>query len=180
MPPSYSHRMNELEQFWAAKLAEAAENARASGRHDVADYLALRAANDALRRTAVTWLFDSLIEIAAEASRGSLAVSIEREDPHAFSLRGANLTGSLIRLRQGVRCMSIEAGWTRTPADGFLRGGALAIARLDHFGIARANEELMLMANGGSPFWAVSDDLKAAGRFDTARLRMHFRIFRGS
>ena len=55
---------------------------------------------------------------------------MENENPHNFRLRGANLVGSLLRVRQGVRCLTVEAGWTRTPNDGFMRGGALAIARI--------------------------------------------------
>ena len=116
--------MNELDEIWAQKLAEAAENARVSGRHDVADYLALKAANDTIRRTAVGWLFDTAVQIAAEANRNLSGIAIEREDPYNFSLRGANIVGSMLRVRQGVRCMTIEAGWTRTPADGFMCGGA--------------------------------------------------------
>jgi hypothetical protein len=56
--------MNELDEAWAEMLAGAIENAKASGRGDVADFLALKRSNDAIRQTAVDWLFNSFIEIA--------------------------------------------------------------------------------------------------------------------
>src|SRR5436305_2498739 len=108
--------MNELDEIWSQMLADAEARARASGRHDVADYLALKASNDQIRERSIRWLFDSIIEFAAHANRREQAIAIEREDPHNFSFRGANLVGSLLRIRQGVRCLTLEAGWTRTPA----------------------------------------------------------------
>src|SRR5215470_2131826 len=111
-------------------LAESSANARAAGRHAVADYIALKASNDQIRERGVRWLFDSLIELAAIANRQNIAVTIEREDPHSFHHLGANMVGSLIRFRHGVRCLTLQAGWTRTPRDGFMRGQALAAARI--------------------------------------------------
>ena len=70
--------MNELDEAWSQMLAGAIENARASGRGDIADFLALKQSNDALRQTAVDWLFNSFIEIAAEANRRNSLVVIER------------------------------------------------------------------------------------------------------
>ena len=169
--------MNELDEIWAQKLAEAAENARVSGRHDVADYLALKAANDAIRRTAVGWLFDTAVLIAAEANRTHSGIAIEREDPHNFSVRGANLVGSMLRVRKGVRCMTIEAGWTRTPADGFMRGGALAIARIVHFGMPKANSEFALVRNEDAPSWVTADDDRKPEVLHSDGLLAHFRIF---
>ena len=172
--------MHELDEIWAQKLAEAAENARVAGRHDVADYLALKAANDAIRRTAVAWLFDSLVQIAGEANRASAGIEIEREDPHSFSLRGANLVGSLFRVREGVRCLTLEAGWPRTPSDGFMRGGALAIARIVHFGMPKAGAELSLVKREDKPAWVVNVEGVASREFDSATLLEHFRIFHGN
>jgi hypothetical protein len=39
--------MNELDQFWSEKLSTAIGQARETGRADLADYLELKAANDA-------------------------------------------------------------------------------------------------------------------------------------
>ena len=79
--------MNELDEAWSLMLAGAIQNANASGRGDVADYLALKQSNDLIRQTSVDWLFGSFIELAAEANRQNSAISIEREDPHEFSFQ---------------------------------------------------------------------------------------------
>src|SRR5258708_38181062 len=106
--------MTELDEVWNRMLGDAAASARAQGRHDVAEYLSLKAANDAIRTTGVQWLFDSVLEIAGEVNRGNVSISIERVEPFSFSHRGANLVGSQLRLLLGVRCLTVEAGWTRT------------------------------------------------------------------
>ncbi len=172
--------MNELDEMWSKMLSQALENAKASGRHDVAEYLNLKAANDAIRQASVRWLFDTLLEIAGDANRTNLTVSIEREDTHNFAYRGANLVGSLIRFRHGVRCLTVEAGWTRTPADGFMRGGALAFARLTHMGMPKANAELWLIRSEESPIWQVMLEEKGVQIFRSESLRDHFRILTGS
>ena len=172
--------MNELDEMWTQMLSLALENAKESGRHDVADYLNLKAANDAIRQASVQWLFDTLIEIAGDANRTNTSISIERDDTHNFSYRGANLVGSLIRFRQGVRCLTVEAGWTRTPKDGFMRGGALAFARLTHLGMPKANAEISLIRSEGSPVWQVMLGEKGVRIFRSESLREHFRVFTGS
>lgn len=171
--------MSELDEIWARKLAEATENARLAGRRDVADYLALRAANDAVRTTGVGWLFETLICVAAEIGRDINGILIEREEPHNFALRGANMVGSLMRLRRGVRCMTLEAGWTRTPSDGFMRGGALAAGRIAHFGMPGSSAELALIIREDSPIWMTVREDKPVSRFETAGLREHFLLFYG-
>jgi hypothetical protein len=164
--------MNELDEAWSQMLAGAMENARASGRGDVADFLALKQSNDALRQTAVDWLFNSFIEIAAEANRRNALVLIEREEPHEFTFNNATMAGSLLRVRLGVRSLTVEAGWTRLPAHGFMRGGALAAARIRHFGIPEADDELILVRGEESPAWTDSN----GGRFDSQKLFEHFRL----
>lgn len=170
--------MNELDEIWSKMIEEATANARVSGRTEVADYLTLKASNDAIRTAAVKWLFDSLIELASHANRNNSAVTIEREDPHSFSHRGSNMVGSLLRVRQGVRCLTLEAGWTRTPSDGFMRGGALAFAKITHFGDSRSNRELMLINADDRPHWFETDK-KTRVSFTSDELARHFGIFTG-
>lgn len=160
-------------------LAEAGENAKASGRHSVAEYLELKATNDQIRERSVRWLFDSIIEIAAKANRRNPTIEIEREEPHNFTFRGANMVGGLLRVRHGVRCLTLEAGWTRTPGDGFMRGGALAFARIRHFGISNTNADLWLMSTGELPKWLVVIDENPSETVDSAALQRHFQIFLG-
>lgn len=169
--------VNELDEIWAQKLSEARLKAQASGRGDVAEYLALRETNDMIRQTSVKWLFDSLLEIAAEANRNGANVQIETESAHRFQFGNAHLGGSLLRVRQGVRCLSIEAGWTRTPADGFMRGGALAVARITHFGISKHNAELFLLQSDETPNWFAIDKNGKRDLFDARNLQQHFQVF---
>lgn len=171
--------MNELEQVWSQKLSEARHKAEAAGRADVADYLNLRATNDMIRQTSVRWLFESLVEITADANRSGASVRVETENQHRFQYGNSSLVGSLARLSQGVRCLTVEAGWTRTPADGFMRGGALAVARLSHFGISRHNAELALILEENSPSWFAVDKNGERERFDSKNLNRHFQIFTG-
>ena len=168
--------MTELDEIWSKMLAEALANAKATGRQDVADYLTLKATNDAIRQTGVRWLFDSLIEIAGHANRNSSSISIEKQDPHNFAYRGSNMVGSLVRLRHGVRCLTVEAGWTRTPSDGFMRGGALAFAKITHLGMSKSNAELSLTLSNDLPVWNAIQEEKAAGLYKSENLQAHFRI----
>ena len=167
--------VNELDDLWARMLDDAAAKARISGRSDVADYLALRQTNDAIRRIGITWLFDSLIAIAAEANRHNAAITIEREEPHEFSFRNARMVGCLVRVRFGVRSLTVDAGWTRTPAHGFMRGGALAAARLVHFGMPKSGAELLLIKTNDGPAW----QYETGQHFGTGNLREHFAVLVG-
>lgn len=171
--------MNDHEREWSQMISAAIANAKNAGRSDIADYLTLRAANDTIRIAGIQWLFENLIGIAAEANRINAAVAIERVDPHSFDLRGARLTGSMLQIRLGVRCLTVEAGWTRSPADGFMRGGALAVAKLTHYGIPRSNVELLLIKGDGTPLWRQVADGKATLDFELEGLARHFTIFIG-
>ncbi|MGI8493966.1 MAG: hypothetical protein ACR2L1_01470, partial [Pyrinomonadaceae bacterium] len=83
--------------------------------------------------------------------------------------------------RSGVRSLTVETGWTRTPSDGFMRGGSLAHARISHFGMSKANAELLLIRqNGDLPYWflpgATGGDRKPVS---SEHLREHFKILTG-
>jgi hypothetical protein len=171
--------MIELDEVWTQMLGEAIEKARASGQGDVAEYLALKANNDAIRAASVKWLLDSMLEIASLANRTGASVTIENENPHRFAMKNANLVGSLLNLRQGVRCLTVEAGWTRTPADGFMRGGALACAKISHFGISRYNAELLLLKSNDFASWFSVDENGKKDSFDSRHLNRHFQVFLG-
>ena len=171
--------MGDPDQMWSQMLAEAMAAARASGRHDVADYIDLKARNDALRQAGLRWLFEVLIGIAGEATRKFATVTIDREEPHNFNHRGANLSGSLLRFRHGVRCLTVEAGWTRTPTDGFMRGGALAVAKLSHFGLPNTNAELHLKPSEAGPGWQAISLEKPSEPADDTFLRRQFDLFLG-
>ncbi len=169
--------MNELDEVWANMIDEAIVRARITGRGDVAEYLALKASNDTIRSKSIKWLFDSMLEIASNANRNNANITIENENPHRFAVGNATMVGSLLRFRQGVRCLTIEAGWTRTPADGFMRGGALAAGRISHFGISRANADFLLLLTEDLPQWFVVDKDSQKTLFSLDHLQQHFRFF---
>ena len=160
-------------------MKRAIEGARASGRHDVAEYLTLKATNDLIRTTSVKWLFDSMLEIAARHNRIISNVHVENENPHNFAFGKANMVGLLLRLRLGLRCLTLEAGWTRTPKDGFMSGGALAVAQITHFGIREANSSLILLREDGLPQWFSVDRTDKKSVFDSRHLQKHFQVFKG-
>jgi hypothetical protein len=168
--------MDELDEFWSHELAKAFENAKNSGRDDVADYLELKARNDALREAGVRWLNESLVSIALENGAAG-KIEIVRDAPHRFEFRKATMAGTRLKLIQGVRCLTVEAGWTRTPSDGFMRGGALAAARITHFGMPKSGAELGLYATEGVPHWISYIDEKNAAEFTLDDVRDHFNTF---
>lgn len=170
--------MNELDEIWRRMIEEAVLKAKSSGNSDVAEYLTLKATNDAIRSEGCKWLFDSLLELSEEASRQGIRLEIENENPHRFSIGFSTMVGSLLRFRRGVRALTIETGWTRTPADGFMRGNSLAHARISHFGMSKANAELALVRqNGDLPHWFVIGANGDRKLFSSDDLREHFEIF---
>ncbi len=172
-----SKLMDELDEFWSQELAKALENAKNSGRADVADYLELKKHNDVLRETGVRWLNESLAAIAIENSGAAGKIEIVRDVPHRFTFRKATMAGTRLKLIQGVRCLTVEAGWTRTPSDGFMRGGALAAARFTHFGMPKSGAELGLYVTDGVPRWISYIDEKNAAEFTLEHVRIHFNTF---
>jgi len=150
--------VTELDQFWTDEITQALEKARAAGRHDIADYLSLRASNDFLRSAAVKWLMKSFIDLGDEFRRRGREISLKTDTKHTFSVGHSTMAGSKLSFNCGVRSLTIEAGWTRTPEHGFIRGGGLACARISHFGFAKANKELLLVKVKEHPLWVVQED----------------------
>ncbi|MGB9180666.1 MAG: hypothetical protein WCB68_15655 [Pyrinomonadaceae bacterium] len=173
--------MSELDEAWALALAEAERRARATGRGDVAEYLALRASNDQARTTATQWLFATFTALAGEANRAGASVSITKEDAHRFRVGHATMVGTLLTFRSGVRALLIEAGWPRTPRDGFVRGGGLACANIKHLGMRAADEELLLVRSPqtGAPQWTALEKTGARTELLEARIRRHLTRFLG-
>lgn len=162
--------MTELDHIWSKMLIEAGEKASETGRRHVAEYLRLKATNDAIRTAGVGWLFDAVVEIATREMRGRPQMSVEREAPHSFKHGNSTMVGGLVRVSHGVRCLTVEAGWARTPSDGIMQKGALAIGRILHFGIRKQDAELRFVHSGSLPQW-----LDPTGRpLDASSLEAHF------
>ncbi len=146
--------MSELDEAWALGLAEAEQRARATGRNDIAEYLALRNSNDLIRQVARDWLLGIFTFAAGEANRTGGAISISRGDAHRFKVGNAQMVGNSVTLVCGVRQLVVDVGWPRTPRDGFIQGGGLARGNIRHVGIPAASEELRLVLNAkGHPSW---------------------------
>jgi len=170
-------KLSELEAEWARRLAEAEERARTSGQSDVADYLALRTLNDMARNTGVEWLLATFTAQAGEANRAGGAIVLTHTDAHRFRVGNSTMVGRRLALSAGVRVLTVEAGWPRTPGDGIVRGGGLATARISHFGDSRAGVELLLAqsAGVGAPRWLVLDATHAqpSAPLEESHMRQH-------
>lgn len=169
--------VSELEEAWAVALAEAEARARTAGRADLAEYLALRTSNDLLRRTGIEWINSTFEILAGEANRRGAGIQTARDNQHRFRVGNSTMVGSLLTLSSGVRKLSVEAGWPRTPKDGFVRGGGLACANVRHLGIKPASEALLLVLSPkGAPEWVVLDKRRRQAEVHQAKLRKHIDI----
>ena len=173
--------MNELDEVWEKMMQDAMLNAQTSGRTDIVEYLALKSANDSIRSTGCRWLFESFIELSDEANRRGIKLDIENENPHRFSVGHSTMVGALLQIKYGLRNLTIEAGWTRTPQDGFIRGGGLACARISHFGMSKFNAELLLVNHQqNAPNWFILFDEGGRKPVSSNSLRDHFNLFLGA
>ena len=145
--------MSDLDTFWSQMIDNAIENANADGREHVADFLRLRAKNDAIRHAGANWLLEAFITTGMTPELISRGLTVERTDSHQFKHGNSSLVGSQLRFQLGVRCLSVEVGWTRTPSDGIMRGGALAFAHVSHFGMISENEHFALILEEPRPRW---------------------------
>ena len=169
--------MSELDEAWAMALAEAELRARQSGRQDLADYISLKNSNDLLRRAGVDWLISSLLVLAGEANRAGSSIQIARQEGHRFKVGASTMVGHQLVLTNGVRRLSVEAGWPRTPRDGIVRGRGLACGLIRHLGIRKADQELLLSwSNKGAPSWDVRSEFGETTSLHEADLKRHLRI----
>jgi hypothetical protein len=90
------------------------------------------------------------------------------------------MVGTRLTFRYGVRQLLVAAGWPRTPRDGFVRGGGLACAQVQHFGMSKANLELLLVRNARQvPQWFIVDEDGSRLFFPEAGARWHVGKFLG-
>lgn len=168
--------MTERDELWDDLPAEMIDFAQAASRHDLADFIALKASNDEIRQRAVEWLLGIFTEIAGQLNRRNVPVEIERHEPHSFAAFKANMVGIKAIFRHGLRCLTIEAGWTRLPSDGFMRGGALAVAQIRHFGLKRHSMDLAVLKIDDQPRWHEIDSDNVAHSIEIADLARHLAI----
>ena len=169
--------MNETNEIWQNDLNQVIRQAENEGRADAAAYFSLKSTNDKIRTSSVEWLFETVLEIVSAFNEHGANIKIEQKDDYQFKGEKSLLTGSLLKLQRGVRCLTFEAGWTRNPNDGFMRGGALVFAGISHFGFNKENEELVLLKFEDQPQWFSVDGETNRISFDVRRLRRHFEVF---
>jgi len=170
-------KVSELDETWAAALAEAEGRARAAGRTDLSEYLALRSSNDLLRKTACDWLLAAFRNVAGEMNRAGSSLQITSDDNYQFMIANAALVGRLLQIENGVRQLFVEVGWPRVPGHGFIRGGGLALGHLRHFGIKSASEVIRLVtSSAGSPRWIVENNREPVVEIREANIRQHIAI----
>ena len=166
--------MSSFDEEYEQRLAEARARAGTRGRDDVLDYLSVRATNDRLRAAGVTWLLDSFTALAGELNRAGAGLTIARQEAHRFRVGHSTMVGTQLVIRNGIRALTVEAGWPRAPGDGIVRGGGLACARLTHFGDAEAGEELLLAPWGqDATRWLSARDRGPHEEFLEDRVRRH-------
>jgi hypothetical protein len=172
--------MSELDEAWGLAIAEAEASARAQGRADIADYLALRTSNDLIRKIATEWLLTVFTGAAGEANRNGAAIQLASDSAHRFKVGNSSMVGPRLSLRRSVRELVVELGWPRTPRDGFIRGGGLACGNIRHVGIKPDSEELrLIIGDGGAPRWIVLDKHGSVGQgheLHEANIRRHLTI----
>ncbi|MDQ1638374.1 MAG: hypothetical protein QOF62_1713 [Pyrinomonadaceae bacterium] len=167
---------HDLDETWANELRDAETRARAAGRADISEYLALRRSNDALRQTACDWLLENFRNMAGEMNRAGASLQITNDDNYKFTVGSAALSGKLLKLENGVRQLLVEVGWPRVPRDGFLRGGGIALGRLRHLGIKSASDQIRLVTSpDGAPRWIVENKSENA-EIREANIRGHISI----
>ncbi|MFL6374122.1 MAG: hypothetical protein ACJ73D_05590 [Pyrinomonadaceae bacterium] len=147
--------MDELDASWAEMLIAASVRASLEGRADVAEYLRLKATNDAIRAAGVKWLLDAFVEAAFDQKHP--LINVEREEGYAFPQGASTMAGTRLTIRYGLRCLDVEAGWARLPAHGIMREAALARANILHFGRSRENQNLKLIPGPDLPQWITQD-----------------------
>ena len=174
---SHEANVSELDEAWAQALSEAENRARAAGRADLTEYLSLRNSNDLIRKIGKDWLLNAFASLVAEANAAGGLIQITREDAHRFKEGNASMVGSSVSLAKGVRRLLVEVGWPRTPGDGFIRGGGLALANIKHLGIKAASQKLRLLLNpDGSPHWVVENKVDGLAEIHEADLQNHITI----
>jgi hypothetical protein len=178
--------MPELREKWIEEWKNTAREARRraeiEGRSDVLAYLNLREANDFARQIGLEWLFAAFLEVAAEANRRGLQIGIEQTEPHEFQQNTATMRGARIKLTRHLRSLTVEAGFPRAPADGFIRGGGLALGRVTHFGLPKHNAELLLVKSSNpqdAPVWFAVLENNLRQEFSASHLKNHFNVFLG-
>lgn len=146
-----------------------------------AEYLRLKAANEALREKARLWVWEVLNGICAELNRGLTvgpgeeAIQVGLQE-WTFAVESATLVGERFGARRRGRTLIVEIGWPRLPEHGYLTEGGLARGRigfsqnvmLDPRPVA---EIILKRAGGGEPRWHLISNQATGEQLTETHLR---------
>lgn len=157
-------------------LDRAIARSKESGRFELSDYLELKANNDRIREEARKWIFETIEEIVFEFNKHGAKIKIETLYKKSIKYGYSSLTGNRMELKQGLRCFSIEVGWTQSIEDGVMKSSSLAFGRLSHFGFRKETEEIELHKFEGKPRWfSIGEDMTRHS-FTVSSLKRHFEV----
>ncbi|MGH9831487.1 MAG: hypothetical protein ACRD9Y_00645 [Blastocatellia bacterium] len=151
----------------------------------IAEYLALKEANDQLRESGRQWLWNAIDAVCAEIS---LELSAKNDQPlqmgrqeWQFKVENSTMVGERFGARFREKTLVVEAGWPREPQHGFVPDRGLARARI---GLsqnvmleARTVAELIFKRRGdGDPTWHFIANKKLGERVTESRLREYLNL----
>jgi hypothetical protein len=152
----------------------------------VAEYLALRAANDQLRERGKQWLWNALDTLCSELSRewaakpGGAPLQVGRQE-WQFHAGAATLVGERFGARLNERTLLVEAGWPRLPEHGFIPDGGLALGQIglsqNTMIEARTVAELVLKKQAAAdPVWHLTSHKTLGERLTESHLRSYLKL----
>ncbi|MEP7271766.1 MAG: hypothetical protein ABI882_09685 [Acidobacteriota bacterium] len=138
------------------------------------DYVALRAANDLIRERGKVWVFETLSRLCLEQGH---ELTLGRQD-WRFEVGRSVMVGERVGIRYRGSTLTIEVGWPRTPADGFVPDQGLARGRISlstsPILSAKPVEELILRSNAGhGALWYSIRNGRLGEELTERRLREH-------
>lgn len=163
----------------------------------VAEYLALKAANDQLRERSKQWLWDSLSQVCAEINQKLLSQGNRQSETAGlagvasilsgvqpdwqFKVENAVMVGERFGARFRYRTLTVEVGWPRLPEHGFITEGGLARGRV---GLSQNTmiepqtiADLVLKKVGNSdPAWFTLKNKQVAEQITQNRLREYLNL----
>ena len=134
-----------------------------SNKDYVADYLALKVANDQLRERGKLWVWDQLNKFCAEINRSVMqtpdqaGIQVGCQEWN-FSVENFTMVGERYGARYRGRTLTVEIGWPKLPEHGYVPDGGLARGRIGFSQNvmldARPVAEMVFKRNGAAdPGW---------------------------
>jgi hypothetical protein len=147
----------------------------------VAEYLALKAANDQLRERGKQWLWNALDRLTSELSRGLGAPLQTGRQDWQFEVDETTMVGERFGARRHGRTLVVEVGWPRLPEHGFIPEGGLARGRV---GLSQSTmldartvaEMLLKKSDASEPVWHLTTYKTLGERLTESHLRSYLQL----